>query len=293
MSFPQAILVAAKLAPLGAFAITAQWAVMAISHSGVPASSISMRGTAVVVATTRDGILVASDSRFAISDENDQARVLATIDGFQKIYEVGPHVLAAAGQVAFAPKLLRAVIDEYVERGVAERPQDAVTELVAHSARSLDGRQAQIFKENTFFIAGYVKGTPTVCAYDGRPKFGNGASNCADVLPILVEFNTVDSYFRNVRGTVHRMRAEAVAETAMKAISSFGALRENRLKVGGNVQVGLLSVRGFKWLRNEPARAWSHTREIVADYEAGRLKFNLVPPATEQDLKRVIAATVR
>lgn len=278
---------------IGAFALVAQGAVMAIEHSGVPAPSIGMRGTALVVATTGDGILVASDSRFAVSDENNQARVLATIDGFQKIYQVGPHVLAAAGQVVFAPKLLGAVIDEYVERGVAEHPQDAVAGLITHSATSLGPPQARVFKGNTLVIAGFVQGTPTACAYDGRPTFGNGNIQCATAPPILIEFNTVESYFQKLRHKVHRMKAEMVADTATEAIASFGAINENKFKVGGSVQIALLSQHGFRWLRNEPAKAWRNTSEIVADYDAGRLKYSLVPPATEKDLRRVVAATTR
>lgn len=256
------------------------------------AGAIVLRGTAVILATTQDGLVLAADSRFQVSDINSRDRVVATIDGFQKIYPAGPHTLAPAGVVVFAPHFIGALVDGYVKSGVAARPIEALGGFVRFAQATLSGNDRKIFRENTFFLAGYSGSEGQVCAYDGRPDYGNGEVQCAGA-PTLITFNADDEELAKIRTTIHTVSAVRIGDLAAAAINRFGSRTENRLKVGGVPQVALLTPKAFRWLSGEPRQTWRTTSQFVDDYWAGRVPFTLVPPTTKTDIDTIVRATKR
>lgn len=262
-------------------------AVERISLQAFAACSLFLKGSFVIAAICRDGIVLASDSRANIFDKTDkEQKPIAYYDGMQKIYPLGSVAMAETGQGLILNVFFSAIIDQFSQAmGRNCRADQLLPMFIGYCEQRFPLVAAQEIKKQKLFSVGYINHHPTICyfnAYQPAGPFGR-----------IQDSGLIESDRTLLAKCVDQLSclsAKKVAALSKRAIESYARRGERWKTIGGPIDVLLVSRSGCQWLeKNSSTRNWEYIQDLIRDYRDGKLELNLIPPATRKQLDDLLA----
>jgi hypothetical protein len=269
--------------------VAAIWVLLLGAFSGTtgPTSTsesapLRIKGSYVIAAVCRDGIVVASDSRGVVKDR--QGRRLAYYDINQKIFPVGNNLIADTGYASLNDpniSFLSALMLRFA--GSRHSPTD-VEDLPVSYFNYVDGilpaAGAKSAKIQTLVFAGFKDTTPKLCNYKGessREVECRSTGYLSSPNEKIAAFDKVDS-----------LSFQEAARVMQKTIDDYAAAIQPG-SVGGPVVIRTITPSKSGWLSKPPAWPnWSSFADLAKDYNAGRLPFHLMPGINKAQLDTLI-----
>jgi hypothetical protein len=260
-------------------------AVTTISVAGDSAQSAPLRvkGSFVIAAICKDGIIVASDSRGMLKDR--QGRRLAYYDTNQKIFPIGDKLIADTGyaslndpNVSFlAALMLRFANNPFSRVDVDQLPHS----YFSFAASLLPSAGAESAKLQTLVFAGFTGNKPKLCIYRGESGRTLGCSSAG----------YVSSPRERIQGlqNVQSLSFSEAAEVMRKTIDEYAAAVQPGL-VGGPVVIRTITHSGSQWFGSHPDwPTWSSFTDLADDYWADHVSFRLMPGVVKGQLDALIS----
>jgi len=247
---------------------------------------IAIRGSFVIAAICKDGIILASESRANIFDRRDKNREpIAYYDGIQKVFPVRSAAIAATGQGLILNVFFSTIISHFAQSlRVTLGAKQLLPVFVSYCEQKLPPAAGSELKKQKLFSAGCVGGHPTICYFNqdqaGVP-FGciEDSGFIQSDVTLLAQYDT----------ELPAMSAERVAELAIRAIKTYAAEGDRWKTIGGPIDVLLVSEDGCHWLhKNSLTVEWKCIQDLVAAYWAGELEITPIPPADRRQLEDLL-----
>lgn len=253
---------------------------MAASAPQVP--PLRVKGSFVIAAICKDGIIVASDSRGTL--KNSQGRRIAYYDVNQKIFPIGKSVIADTGYASLNdPKVsfLSALMSDFASNLRSHTPVDQLPGSYfryVNAALPADG--ADSAKVQTLMFAGYQAGKPVLCIYKGESSRTMMCRSSGYFASPSIEIAGLEH--------VNSLTFNQAARVMRRAISGYAAAVSPG-PVGGPVVVRTITPSRSEWFGSHPHWPnWSSFNDLASDYQASRVRFHLLPGATKADLDAVV-----
>lgn len=243
---------------------------------------IRIKGSFVISAICKDGIIVASDSRGTLKDKN--GRRIAYYDNNQKIFPMGNKVIADTGYASLHdPKIsfLSALMSGFASNPLSRAAVDQLANAYfKYAGEVLPGAGAESAKVQTLVFAGYENGRPTLCIYQGE---ANRATTCRS-----------EGYLSSPRQPIvglEKVSSLSFGEAAKvmeKTIEDYASAVQPG-PVGGPVVVRIITRSHSQWFSNHPDwPTWASFTDLASDYRAGQISFRLMPGVEKRDLDALI-----
>jgi 20S proteasome alpha/beta subunit len=243
---------------------------------------IRVKGSFVIAAVCKDGIIVASDSRGTL--KNRQGQRIAYYDVNQKIFPIGNSVIADTGYASLNdPKVsfLSALMSDFAgnprsHAGVEQLP----TSYFKFVNATLPADGADSAKVQTLMFAGYSHGKPVLCIYKGE----------SSRRLVCRSSGYFDSPSIEIAGLkqVASLSFDQAARVMRAAISNY-ATAISPGPVGGPVVVRVITPSRSQWWGSHPRWPnWSSFEDLSRDYQASRIPFHLLPGADKADLDALV-----
>ena len=251
--------------------------------TAAPPVPMRIKGSFVIAAVCKDGIIVASDSRGTL--KNSLGRRIAYYDVNQKIFPIGNSVIADTGYASLNdPKVsfLSALMSDFASSPRSRtRLEHLPRSYFTYVNATLPADGADSAKVQTLMFAGYDRGKPILCIYKGessRKMACRSSGYFASPSITIVGLKGVGSLSF---GQAARVMQQAINDYA--ASISPGP-------VGGPVVVRVLTPSRSEWWGSHPHWPnWSSFDDLARDYQASRVIFHLLPGATKADLNTLVA----
>ncbi len=253
---------------------------MAATSGSVP--PLRIKGSFVIAAICKDGIIVASDSRGTL--KNHQGRRIAYYDVNQKIFPIGKSVIADTGYASLNdPKIsfLSALMSDFASNlrahtGVEQLP----TSYFRYVNATLPANGADSAKVQTLMFAGYEASRPVLCIYKGESSRKMMCRSSGYFASPNIEIGGLERVSSLSFGQAARIMRRAISDYA--AAISPGP-------VGGPVVVRVITPLRAEWFGAHPRWPnWSSFDDLAKDYQASRVRFHLLPGATKSDLDALV-----
>ncbi len=253
---------------------------MAATSASVP--PLRIKGSFVIAAICKDGIIVASDSRGTL--KNHQGRRIAYYDVNQKIFPIGKSIIADTGYASLNdPKIsfLSALMSDFASNlrahtGVEQLPISYFRYVNA----TLPANGADSAKVQTLMFAGYEASRPVLCIYKGESSRKMICRSSGYFASPNVEVAGLER--------VSDLSFGQAARIMRRAISDYAAAI-NPGPVGGPVVVRVITPLRAEWFGAHPSWPnWSSFDDLAKDYQASRVRFHLLPGATKADLDALV-----
>ena len=251
-----------------------------------PREKLAIKGSFVIAAICRDGIIIASDSRGNIFDKTDkQQKPVAYFDAIQKIFPIGPNAIAETGQGLILNVFFSEVIKKFTEVSVSERVDRLLPTFIDYCERELPSEAVKEIRKQKLFAAGYINDHPTICYFDvEQPGSSFGCIQDSGHIESAPTVLTEDGE------RLLSLSSEEAAALTRKAIQSFAKQGNGWKTIGGPISVLLITKAGSRWIENEPQlRRWRYIQDLLEDYREGKISFHLIAPATRQQLDSLLA----
>jgi hypothetical protein len=243
---------------------------------------IRIKGSFVIAAICRDGIIVASDSRGTLKDH--QGRRIAYYDINQKIFPVGDKLIADTGYASLNdPKIsfLSTLMAQFAASPSSRVAVDALPDsYFAYTSRVLPVSGAASARLQTLFFAGFKNRQPTLCMYQGE---SNRQTKCR-----------LSGYLSSPSQTITRLENvgslsfEQAAQIMRKTIDDYAAAVQPG-SVGGPVVIRTITKATSEWLEAPPHWPnWRSFADLAEDYKNDRLPFHLMPGIAKAQLDALI-----
>lgn len=260
-----------------------------ISYSAValaPAQNnsapIRIKGSFVIAAICRDGIIVASDSRATLKDKH--GRRIAYYDNNQKIFPVGNSLIAGTGyaslndpKISFLSSLMSGFASNPLSRADVDQLANAYFKYANLVLLSAGAESAKV---QTLVFAGYEKGRPMLCLYQGE---ASRATTCRS-----------EGYVSSPRQPIVGLEKASslsfreAAKILQKTIEDYESAVQPG-SVGGPVVVRTITRSHSQWFSNHPDwPTWNSFADLASDYKAGRISFRLMPGIEKRELNQLI-----
>jgi len=259
-------------------------AVTTISFAGdsVPPAPVRVKGSFVIAAICKDGIIVASDSRGMLKDR--QGRRLAYYDTNQKIFPIGDKLIADTGYASLndpnisflAALMLRFANDPFSQVEVDRLPNS----YFSFATSLLPSVGAESARLQTLVFAGFTRNRPRLCIYRGESGRTLGCSAAG----------YVSSPKERILGlqNVQNMSFSEAARVMRKTIDDYAAAVQPGL-VGGPVVIRTITHSGSQWFGSHPDwPTWSSFTDLADDYRANHVSFELMPGIVKTQLDALI-----
>jgi len=244
---------------------------------------IRVKGSFVIAAICKEGIIVASDSRGTLKDR--QGRRLAYYDINQKIFPIGNKLIADTGyaslndpKISFLTALMSRFADSSLSQvDVAQLP----TSYFKFAAATLPPAGAESAKVQTLVFAGFQKSRATLCIYLGE---SNRTVHCSSS-------GYLSSPRQHILGlaSVQSMSFMEAAQIMQKTIDDYAAAVQPGF-VGGPVVFRTITASGSKWFGTHPDWPnWGSFTDLAGDYEKDRIPFHLMPGIAKGQLDALIS----
>jgi hypothetical protein len=271
---------------LGAFfALTViAGAVTTLSAPGISAqpAPVRVKGSFVIAAICKEGIIVASDSRGMLKDR--QGRRLAYYDTNQKIFPIGDKLIADTGYASLndpnisflAALMLRFANNPFSRVEVDQLPNS----YFRFAALLLPSAGAESAKLQTLVFAGFTRNKPKLCIYHGESGRTLGCSS----------EGYVSSPRERIQGlqNVQNMSFSEAAQVMRKTIDDYAAAVQPGL-VGGPVVIRTITHSGSQWFGAHPDwPTWSSFTDLAVDYKTNQVSFQLMPGVVKTQLDALI-----
>jgi 20S proteasome alpha/beta subunit len=243
---------------------------------------IRIKGSFVIAAVCRDGIIIASDSRGTLKDH--QGHRIAYYDINQKIFPIGDKLIADTGYASLNdPKIsfLSTLMAQFAASPSSRVAVDALSDsYFAYASRVLPVSGAASARLQTLFFAGFKNGQPTLCMYQGE---SNRQIKCR-----------LSGYLSSPSQTITRLENvgslsfEQAAQIMRKTIDDYAAAVQPG-SVGGPVVIRTITKTTSQWLETPPQWPnWQSFVDLAEDYKNGRLPFHLMPGVAKAQLDALI-----
>jgi 20S proteasome alpha/beta subunit len=253
-----------------------------VAVSSAASAPIRIKGSFVIAAICKDGIIVASDSRGTLKDS--QGRRVAYYDINQKIFPLGDKLIADTGYASLNdPKLsfLSALMSRFAESPLSHVNVDQLPDsYFKFVSLALPVAGAQSAKIQTLVFAGYQKDKPLLCIYDGESK---GTTECRSS-------GFLSSPKQPIVGLkdVSSLSFKQAAEVMQRTIDDYAAAIQPG-SVGGPVVIRTITPSTSEWFETPPQwPQWQAFTDLAQDYRAKRVQFHLMPGVAERELASLI-----
>lgn len=245
-------------------------------------SPMRIKGSFVIAAVCKDGIIVASDSRGTLKDNN--GRRLAYYDVNQKIFPMGNSLIADTGYASLDDPKLSFLSALMLQFAANERSHARVDQLPFSYFKYVDqvlpAEGAQSAKTQTLVFAGFDGAKPILCLYRGETS---GKTSC--------RFSGyVSSPRKQITGLekVGSLSFQQAATIMRKTIDDY-ATAISPGPVGGPVAVRVLTPSKSEWWGQHPDWPhWNSFADLANDYRSGRVSFQLMPGVNRADLDTLV-----
>ena len=243
---------------------------------------LRIKGSYVIAAVCRDGIIVASDSRGVVKDR--QGRRLAYYDINQKIFPVGNSLIADTGYASLNDpniSFLSALMLRFARsRGSAGHIDDLPDSYFRYVDDTLPIAGAKSAKIQTLVFAGFQGATPKLCIYKGESSHNVECQSSG----YLSSPNEKITAFEQIAS----LSFQEAARVMQKTIDDYAAAIQPG-SVGGPVVIRTMTPSRSRWLSKTPAWPnWSSFADLAKDYNAGRLPYHLMPGINKSQLDALI-----
>lgn len=243
-----------------------------------------IKGSYVIAAVCRDGIIVASDSRGMLKD--GYGRRIAYYDVNQKIFPIGRSLIADTGYASLndpQTSFLSALMTQFAQSPQSHIDVDQLPDSYFNYVNGmLPAQGAESAKVQTLVFAGFKETEPTLCVYRGESN-SNG-----------VKCRT-SGYLSSPQGhitgleNVGALSFEQAAKVMQKEIEDYAAAVQPGL-VGGPVVIRVITRSESAWWGQTPHwPKWNSFTDLAGDYRAGLVPFHLMPGASKIELDALIA----
>jgi hypothetical protein len=250
-------------------------------------SRFGIKGSFVIAAICRDGIILASETRANVFDKTDaNQEPIAYYDGIQKIFPVGSSAIAETGQGLILNVFFSAIFSQFTRDLRAALPVNRLLPVfLNYCEQSLPLDATSEVKKQKLFSAGYIGSHPTICYFNqDQPGIPFGYVQDSGFIESAVTILT-----QHAR-ELPTMSAEEVTNLAIQAIETYAAEGERWKTIGGPINVLLVAKEGCRWLvKNSPTVGWKYIQDLVTAYQMGELKINPIPPADKEQLESLLA----
>lgn len=270
------------LSPLCASFLIGSLAVSAVAQKSGQLPPVRVKGSYVIAAICRDGIIVASDSRGMLKDR--RGRRIGYYDTNQKIYPMRDKLIADTGYASLNdPKIsfLSALMLRFAKSESSRVEVDQLpSSYFKYSADILSNAGADSAKVQTLFFAGFKGKKPEICLYQGQSTH---AVKCT-FEGYLSSPNQHIEKLQNLRS----MSFSQAAAVMRKTIEDYAAAVTPGL-VGGPVVIRTLTPSGSGWFGSHPDwPQWDSFSDLEKDYDSGRVPFALMPGVAKTELDSLI-----
>ena len=243
-----------------------------------------IKGSYVIAAVCRNGIIVASDSRGMLKD--GYGRRIAYYDVNQKIFPIGRSLIADTGYASLNDphtSFLSALMAQFEQSPGSHINVDQLPDSYFNYVnRTLSAQGAESAKVQTLVFAGFKQTEPTLCIYR-RGSNSNGVK-CRS-----------SGYLSSPQGhiagleNVGTLSFEQAAKVMQKEIEDYAAAVQPGL-VGGPVVIRVITRSDSAWWGQPPRwPKWNSFSDLAEDYRAGLVPFHLMPGASKAELDELIA----
>jgi 20S proteasome alpha/beta subunit len=244
--------------------------------TNVEKSNIGTKGSFMIAAIGKDGIIVATETRGVVFDKRDKKETpIGYYDGIQKEFIIGTTVLANTVKGAIGNVFFSAVINDFKAKLIAYPPVDAFFNVFKEFYNSCMPKEFQDqIESNLMLVAGFKEGKPMIC------YFQNSAVGCIESEGYVESDTTIfaDKYTKN-------LSCDLLAELAKEAITKYSRQKDKWKTIGGEVCViKITKAYGPTWMNKINFRKWIYTNELIKDYNEGRININLIEPFKKEDL---------
>ena len=257
-------------------------AACAVAQKSGSSPPVRVKGSFVIAAICRDGIIVASDSRGMLKDRG--GRRIGYYDTNQKIYPMRDKLIADTGYASLNdPRIsfLSALMSRFAKSESSRVEVDQLpTSYFKYSSELLSDAGADSAKLQTLFFAGFKARKPEICIYQGQSSH---AVHCTFQGYLSSPGQHIEE-LRNLRS----MSFAQAAAVMRKTIEDYAAAVRPGL-VGGPVVIRTLTLSGSEWFGSHPDwPEWDSFSDLEKDYDSGRVPFELMPGVAKADLDSLI-----
>lgn len=269
------------------FALVSLLLFVTLSATAAPRKSVEspplrVKGSFVIAAICRDGIIVASDSRGML--KNREGRRIAYYDVNQKIFPIGNALIADTGyaslkdpSVSFLSALM-ARFAENVQPGIDVEQLPGSYFNYVTAALPPDG--AESARIQTLVFAGFRRTRPLLCIYkgeSGRELTCRASGYVSSPGQEIVGLQNVSS-----------LSFAQAARVMQKTIDDYAAAVQPGL-VGGPVVVRTITPSKSEWFAKTPDWPnWISFADLAKDFETGRVPFHLMPGINKAELDTLV-----
>lgn len=257
-------------------------AVWAVAQKSEQLPPVRVKGSFVIAAICRDGIIVASDSRGMLKDR--RGRRIGYYDTNQKIYPMRGNLIADTGYASLNdPKIsfLSALMSRFASSDSSRVEVDQLpASYFKYSSDNLSNAGADSAKVQTLFFVGFKAKKPEICIYQGQSTH---AVRCAFQ-------GYLSSPGQHIEELQHlkSMSFPQAAAVMRKTIEDYAAAVSPGL-VGGPVVIRTLTPSGSEWFGSHPDwPQWDSFSDLEKDYDSGRVPFELMPGVAKSELDSLI-----
>jgi len=243
---------------------------------------IRVKGSFVIAAICKDGIIVASDSRGTLKDR--EGRRIAYYDINQKIFPIGNKLIADTGYASLNdPTLsfLSALMSRFAKSPLSHVQIDQLpSSYFEYANAALPPAGAESAKVQTLIFAGFKKNRPIVCIYQGE---SNRTTKCRSS-------GYLSSPRQEIVGLkkVRSLSFQEAAHFMQQAIDNYAAAVQPGT-VGGPVVVRTITPSTSVWFERPPRWPnWETFNDLAKDYKTDRVVFQLMPGVSGTQLEMLI-----
>jgi 20S proteasome alpha/beta subunit len=255
---------------------------LGVAGDSAQPAPLRVKGSFVIAAICKDGIIVASDSRGMLKDR--QGRRLAYYDMNQKIFPMGDKLIADTGYASLNDpniSFLAALMLRFANNSFSRVEVDQLPNSYFSFATSLlPSVGAESAKLQTLVFAGFTRNKPKLCIYHGESGRTLGCSSAG----------YVSSPKERILGlqNVQNMSFSEAAQVMRKTIDDYAAAVQPGL-VGGPVVIRTITHSGSQWFGSHPDwPTWSSFTDLADDYNANHVSFQLMPGVVRAQLNTLI-----
>jgi hypothetical protein len=245
---------------------------------------IGVKGSFVIAAICKDGIIIASDSRGNIFDNTDKQQTpIAYFDTIQKIFPIGSNAIAETGQGLILNIFFSAIVKDFINH-TSDIPVDMLLPtFIEYCDRQLPSKAVIEIRKQKLFAIGYMNDSPAICYYNkDQPE---GCFGCIQDHGFIESAPTILMDEKELT----LLSCKQAAARVKNAIQMYAKENERWKTIGGPISILFVSKTGPIWIENQlPAQRWTYIQAFVSEYQKGKIKLHLIPPATKQQLDNLM-----
>ncbi|HXW93527.1 MAG TPA: hypothetical protein VEK33_23455 [Terriglobales bacterium] len=243
---------------------------------------IHVKGSFVIAAICKDGIIVASDSRGMLKDRH--GRRIAYYDVNQKIFPIANKLIADTGyaslndaRISFLPALMSRFARSPGSRvDVDQLPASYFT----YAGSVLGAAGVLSAKVQTLVFAGFKEGRPILCIYEGESSRTTSCRSSGYLSSPKQEILGL----QNVRS----LSFGDAAQVMKKTIDDYAAAVQPG-SVGGPVVLRVITRSDSEWFGSRPDWPnWQSFADLAYDYRMSRVPFYLMPGIGKAQLNELV-----